>query len=166
MSDYSNISAITYVYYGIAVPSQSTQNRVILFYFCAWHTPGFRGCAPGVRQAWRRWLSAPQLHVLKLACEGQAKSLILFCNILAMKSAPPHSLVTADTSAPPRTSATCNPSDSPLHLRDSRDDGRQRRIIRRQWHRPISLSLGGGGLLRGTAGVFAGRGGTRELIVT
>ena len=61
----------------------------------------FWACAPGVRQAWRRWLSAPQLDVLKLACEGRAKLLFLFCDILGMKSAPPHSLATADTSAPP-----------------------------------------------------------------
>ena len=35
--------------------------RVILIFFCAWRTPGVRPvcprCAPGVRQAWRRWLS-------------------------------------------------------------------------------------------------------------
>ena len=46
--------------------------RVILnFFFCAWRTPGVRPmcapCAPHVRQAWRRWLSALQLGVLKLA---------------------------------------------------------------------------------------------------
>ena len=68
------------------------------FFFFA---PGVRrACArfaPGLRQVWRRWLSAPQLDVLKLACEGRVKSLILFCDILAMKNAP------ADTIAPPRT---------------------------------------------------------------
>ncbi len=46
------------------------QNRVI-FFFCTWRMPGVRwvcaGCAPGVRQAWRRWLSVFQLGVLKLA---------------------------------------------------------------------------------------------------
>ena len=40
-----------------------------------------------------------------------------------MKSAPPHSLVITDTSAPPCTSATCSPSNSPSHLRDLRDEG-------------------------------------------
>ena len=41
MSDYSNISVITYVYYGIAVPSQSTQNRVILIFFLRLAYAGF-----------------------------------------------------------------------------------------------------------------------------
>jgi hypothetical protein len=46
--------------------------RVILnIFFCAWRTPGVRPmcapCAPHVRQAWRRWLSALQLGVLRLA---------------------------------------------------------------------------------------------------
>jgi hypothetical protein len=62
--------------------------RVILFFFA----PGVRRvcarCAPGVRQAWCRWLSAPQLDVLKLVCKGRAKSLILFCDILAMTNKP------------------------------------------------------------------------------
>ena len=107
--------------------------------------PGFRGCVLGVCQAWRRWLSAPKLDVLKLVCKGRVKSLILFCNILAMKSAPPHSLATADTSAPLSTLATCGPPNSPSHLSNLHYNGRQRRIIRRQQHRPISLSLGGGG---------------------
>ena len=70
--------------------------------------------------------SAPQLDVLKLACEGRAKSLILFCNILAMKNAP------TDTSAPLRTLATCSPSNSPSHLRDLRDNSRQWHIIRQR----------------------------------
>ena len=42
-------------------------SRVIFF------APGVRRvcarCAPGVRQAWRRWLSVFRLDVLKLACE-------------------------------------------------------------------------------------------------
>jgi hypothetical protein len=33
----------------------------------AWRTPECAPCAPHVRQAWRRWLSALQLGVLKLA---------------------------------------------------------------------------------------------------
>jgi hypothetical protein len=41
------------------------RNRMILNFFFA---PGVRRvcarCAPGVRPAWRRWLSAPQLDVL------------------------------------------------------------------------------------------------------
>ena len=46
--------------------------RVVLkFFFCAWRTPGVRPMcapfAPHLRQAWRRWLSALQLGVLKLA---------------------------------------------------------------------------------------------------
>jgi hypothetical protein len=45
--------------------------RVILNFFLHWRTPGVRPvcarCAPGVRQAWRRWLSALQLGVLKMA---------------------------------------------------------------------------------------------------
>ena len=49
-------------------PAQST--RVILnYFFCTCRTTGVRGCAPGVLQAWRSWLSVPQLDVLKLACE-------------------------------------------------------------------------------------------------
>jgi hypothetical protein len=49
---------------------EGTENRVILnFFFCAWRTPGvlYAHVRPHVRQAWRRWLSAPQLVVLKLA---------------------------------------------------------------------------------------------------
>ena len=47
--------------------------RVILNFFLrleyAWRTPHpmCAPCAPHVRQAWRRWLSALQLGVLKLA---------------------------------------------------------------------------------------------------
>jgi len=45
-----------------AAAPQFLLSRVILkFFFCAWRTPGVRPvcprCAPGVRQAWRRWLS-------------------------------------------------------------------------------------------------------------
>jgi hypothetical protein len=102
------------------------------------------GCAPGLAQM----AICTSACVLKLVCEGRAKSLILFCNILAMKSArwTPHSLETADISAPPRTLATCGPSNSPLHLRGSCDnDGRQRRIIQRRRHWPMSTAYGGSG---------------------
>jgi hypothetical protein len=50
------------------------RTRVILnFFFAPRRTPGVRrvcaGCAPGVHQAWLRWLSVFQLDVLKLAGE-------------------------------------------------------------------------------------------------
>jgi hypothetical protein len=45
--------------------------KVILIFFLrlayTWRMPECAPCAPHVRQAWRRWLSALQLGVLKLA---------------------------------------------------------------------------------------------------
>ena len=55
----------------ISASASISASRVILFYFLrlayAWRMPLCAPCVPHVRQAWRRWLSALQLGVLKLA---------------------------------------------------------------------------------------------------